>query len=75
MTLYPCPCCGTDVPAYFNDSPYDVQITSETATARGVSEGDIVEWPAAYGLTAWGLVRIVESPAAKWPEWGRRLGK
>lgn len=67
-----CPACEQPAKSYLNDSPYDVQLTASVAAARGLANGDIVEGCWFHGLTAWGIVRIVERPTRKWPTWGKK---
>jgi hypothetical protein len=73
--MHHCEACDQPTKFYLNDSPYDVQLTPAVAASRGLADGDIVEGDWFYGLTAWGIVRVVETPAAKWPMRGRKLAK
>jgi hypothetical protein len=68
----PCEACGQPTRAYFNDTPVDVQLTAAEAVARGVEPDMVVDIPCgSYGLTLWGIVRIVDEPVETWPYLGQ----
>jgi hypothetical protein len=73
--IWHCEACDRPAKSYLNDSPFDVQLTPAVAASRGLADGDIVEGAWFYGLTAWGIVRVVDAPAKAWPTWGRKTAR
>lgn len=75
MHLWTCQACERPIHSYFNDTPFDVQLTAGEAEARGLADDTIVEWPCAYGMFAWGIVRVVATPVDVWPALGQKPAK
>jgi hypothetical protein len=62
-----CEACGGPARHYFNDTPLDVALTAEQAAAKGVAADMVVDIPCgSFGLTMWGIVRIVDEPVETW---------